>query len=100
MLNLIMHDGSRMFGDPIQHVPWDQLRDHFAAMPGAEVTAFVTDHVTEAWIDFTYKGHNFSVNTQYGEYWFFVDDPTCSEEVLQEVLDYSALAGTTATGNQ
>jgi len=38
---------------------------HIAQLEGAVVTGFITDHVTEAWIDFTYCGDQFSVNDQY-----------------------------------
>ena len=25
---------------------------------------------------------------QFGDYWFFVDDPTCPDAILQQVLDH------------
>ena len=46
------------------------------------------DGVTEAWIDFTFEGHAFTVNDQFGEYWFFVADPTCPDSVLRAVLNH------------
>ena len=91
MLNLIMNDGSRHFGDLPQTASWYELRDHIATLDGAEVTGFITDHVTEAWIDFDYAGHHFEVNDQYGDYWFFVDDPECPDEILERVLAYCAI---------
>jgi hypothetical protein len=91
LYDMIMNDGSRHFGDLPQTVSWYALRDHIANITGAEVTGFVTDHITEAWIDFTYNGHSFSVNDQYGDYWFFVDDPACPDDILQEVLFYCSL---------
>lgn len=92
LFNIIMNDGSRHFGDMPQNVDWWEFRDHIAKMEGAVVTAFVTDGVTEAWIDFNYAGQAFGVNTQMGEYWFFVDDPSCPDAILERVLDYCALA--------
>jgi hypothetical protein len=83
-------DGSRLFARLPQAVLWHRLRDHVAELPGAVVTAFVTDDVTEAWIDFTYRGHSFSVNDQFGEYWFFVRDPGCPESILGAVVDHCA----------
>ncbi|MBK7708568.1 MAG: hypothetical protein IPJ30_23110 [Acidobacteria bacterium] len=37
------------------------------------------------WLDFDYRGHRFSVNNQFGDYWFFVRDPKCPDEILLEV---------------
>ena len=90
LLNVTMHDGSRHFGDLPQTVLWYALRDHVAELPGAVITRFLTDHVTEAWIDFTYAGHEFSINDQFGEYWFFVKDPACPNEIMQAVLEHFA----------
>lgn len=93
VIDMRMHDGSRHFGglpetyDP--DVPeWDVLREAVTKLAGAELTGFVTDHVTEAWIDFTFGGQKFSINNQHGEWWFFVQDPACSELLLHEVLDH------------
>jgi hypothetical protein len=90
LLNIIMHDGSRHFGDLPQTAHYNALRDHVAALSGAAVTGFLTDHVTEAWIDFTYRQQQFSINDQFGDYWFFVQDPACPDEITQAVLDYCA----------
>jgi len=91
LYSVIMHDGSRHFGDLPQTVLWHGLRDHIEGLSGAAVTGFVTDEVTEAWIDFSYRGHEFSVNDQYGEYWFFVRDPECPDEILEAVLSHCKL---------
>ena len=65
---------------------WYDARAHVERLTGATLTGFVTDHVTEAWIDFTYAGHHFSINDQGGQYGFFVVDPACPDEVLLRVL--------------
>jgi len=57
-------------------------------LSGARLTGFLEDHVTEAWIDFTYRQHSFTINNQFGEYWFFVDDPACPDAVLAEVTTH------------
>ncbi|MEW4564344.1 hypothetical protein AB1K70_17530 [Bremerella sp. JC770] len=88
--NTIMHDGSRDFGALPECFPHEQLRDHIAQWPEAKVTSFVSDGVTEAWLHFEYRGHQFSANTQFGEWWFFVDDPLCPDEILLAVLSYCA----------
>lgn len=85
---LIMHDGSRYFGDLPQTTNWYLVRDEVVKLPGAELKSFVTDHITEAWIDFSYQGHQFSINDQYGDYWFFVKDPACPDAILLAVLEH------------
>jgi hypothetical protein len=83
-----MHDGSRQFAALPESQPWTTLRDHLVRLPGAQITDFLTDGVTEAWIDFCYRGHAFTINNQYGEFWFFVRDPHCADEILVEVVAY------------
>ena len=80
--------GSRQFAELPQTTLWYDLRDHLQALRGADITEFLTDHVTEAWIHFTYRGHSFRVNDQFGDYWFFVDDPQCPDEILTEVVSH------------
>ena len=46
--------------------------------------------VTEAWIDFRYAGYAFNINDAPGDYWFFVNDPSCPEALLQIVADHFA----------
>ncbi|HKQ14796.1 MAG TPA: hypothetical protein VJT80_15285 [Steroidobacteraceae bacterium] len=59
-------------------------------LPGAELTEFLTDGVTEVWIDFRYEGHSFSINDAPGDYWFFVEDPTCADTILRAVANHFA----------
>ena len=93
LIDMRMHDGSRHFaGLPeiydVASPQWYALRDHVAQLAGASLRGFVTDDVTEAWIDFEFRGRKFSINNQHGEWWFFVDDPSCPDPVLHEVLDH------------
>jgi hypothetical protein len=93
LIDMRMHDGSRHFaGLPetydVASPQWYALRDHVAQLAGASLRGFVTDDVTEAWIDFEFRGQKFSLNNQHGEWWFFVDDPSCPDPVLHEVLDH------------
>lgn len=85
------YDGSRHFGDLPQTALWYELRDHIGELGSAAITGFVTDHVTEAWVDFTYRGHRFSVNDQSSDYWFFVEDPRCPDAILEAVLSHCKL---------
>jgi hypothetical protein len=88
LLNVTMHDGTRQFGELPLRADWYQVRDHVLRLPGATLRDFVCDGVTEAWIDFVYEGHSFTVNDQFGAYWFFVDDPQCPETLLRQVLEH------------
>ena len=88
LLHTRMNDGSRQFGELPQRVLWYEMRDHLLRLPGVKLTSFVCDGVTEAWIDFTFGGHVFSINDQFGDYWFFVSDPECPESLLRSVLDH------------
>ena len=94
LIDLRMHDGSRHFGGfperGFAEPDWFLLRDAIATLPGAVATGFVTDHVTEAWIDFTCGGHTFSLNNQCGEWWCFVQDPGAPDALLRSVLVHFA----------
>jgi len=85
-----MKDGSRHFVSlPEPRSPYN-LREHIERLPGAVVTKFLCDGIVEAWIVFQYAGHEFSVNNQFGDYWFFVKDPACADTTLQEVAAHCA----------
>jgi hypothetical protein len=78
-----MADGSRHFAE----VPWRPplaLKQRLLDAPGVVVTAFL-DSVTETWIDFEYAGHAFSAHNPLNDFWLFVRDPGCPEELLREV---------------
>jgi hypothetical protein len=99
IIDMRMHDGSRHFGGlpetyDVERPQWYAVRDHVGRLEGAQLTGFVTDDVTEAWIDFRLQGHAFSLNNQHGEWWFFVSDPACPDTLLEHVLDhFEALLG-------
>ena len=86
-----MRDGSRHFASLAEAGSWHALHEHVMRLEGVSDTNMITDEVTEAWIDFRYRGHEFSVNNQCGEYWFFVEDPACPEEVLEAMLSHCKL---------
>ena len=89
---LLLHsrarDGTRLFGELPQTVQHEGVRDHVTCLPGAQLTDFVFDGITEAWIDFSFKGHEVSINDQLGQYLFFVKDPSAPDSVLLEVLEH------------
>lgn len=89
-LDYRMHDGSRQFAEiPEDLESWEELRDHFKALEGATITRYFTDNVTEVWIDFDLKGHKFTINNQFGDYWFMVADPLCDDEILEAVVSHA-----------
>jgi len=88
LTNVLAKDGSRKFAELPQAKDWYELRDHLKTLNGAVITNFTTDGVTEAWIDFTYESQKFTVNDQFGDYWFFVNDPNCSDEILTEIVGH------------
>lgn len=83
-----MHDGSRNFGELRQTASWYEVRDHISVLEDAELTRFVCDDITEAWICFRYRGHDFSINDKFGDYWFFVQDPACPDLILHTVIEH------------
>lgn len=88
LFDIRMHDGSRNFADLPELIFFDRLREIAKQLAGATETAFVTDWVTEVWLDFDFREHRFSVNNQNGEYWFFVEKPDCPDEILLEVIGH------------
>lgn len=88
LFDIKINDGSRHFVDMPEVVFFDELADHVEKLDGAEITEFITDGVVEMWLDFEYRGHKFSVNNQLGDYWFFVENPQCPEEILLEIIDH------------
>ncbi len=88
LINVRMHDGSRHFLSLPQSRSWYAVRDYVAKLDSAILTDFLCDEVTEAWIDFTFAHHTFTINNQFGEYWFFVKDCECPDSVLQSVAEH------------
>ena len=79
------HGGARRFASFREGVPPERLRAHLGRLAGLSLGEFLTDRMTEAWIDFTYRGYDFTVNNQVGQFWFFVDQPDAPASVLEEV---------------
>lgn len=87
-----MNDGSCCFMDflPTDIIGFNNLYDYLGTLVGVKKTGILTDNITGAWMDFRYRGHKFSVNNVMGEYWFFVRDPECPDEILNDVVKYCA----------
>jgi len=70
-----MNDGSRKFAALPESCSWSALRKHLGTLAGVGLGEYVTDGVTEAWIDFTYRGYSFTINNQFGEFGFSLQTP-------------------------
>ena len=86
LLETKLNDGSRHFVDMPEVVFFYEFCDHTEELEGAEITEFIIDGVVEMRLDFEFRGHKFSVNHQFGDYRFFVENPECPEEILLEVI--------------
>ncbi len=86
-----MADGSGNFADVPELVGFIEMREHLKSLSGACETNYLSDNVTEMWLDFDYAGHRFSINNQMGDYWLFVDDPSAPEPILSAVAQHFAL---------
>lgn len=93
-------DGSRQFLDWPQLIGWQALIEHLGRLPGIELDPLISDGVTEAWLDFRFQGQHFSVNDPFGEYWFFVRDRQCPNDVLQAIADHLAPLFADAAGRE
>ncbi|QDT57072.1 hypothetical protein Pan44_51370 [Caulifigura coniformis] len=86
IVDLRMKDGSRQFADVPERVLPGQLRKIIAKLPGVEIVSFIASVAEiEAWIEFRYRDYDFAINNQNVEYWLFVRQPECPEEILREV---------------
>lgn len=88
LLNCPMHDGSSQFAELPEVCSWDEFRQHIARLVGATITDCITDDVTEMWLDFSFRGHAFTANNQCGDFWFFVRDAACPDEILRAIVEH------------
>lgn len=65
---------------------WYELRDHILGLAGVVVRDFVDAPVVGSWLDFTFRGHRFTVNAECGEFVFFVEGTDCPESVRAEII--------------
>ena len=85
LLDIRMKDGSRHFCVLPESISFAQLKVHAAKLQDAKIRDFLTDSVTEIWLDFDFRNERFSINNQFGEYWFFVNNPDCPDATLSQV---------------
>lgn len=63
----------------------DLLKNHLEKLQGLTVTTYIPEAVTEAIIDFTYRGFRFSVDNGY-LIWSFTVEEGYPEEITGEVI--------------
>lgn len=68
---------------------WHDLRDHLLLLEGVEITSFATHGVVGSWLDFSFRGHRFTVNERDCSYQFFVDVVDCPESILSEITSHA-----------
>ncbi len=86
LFDVRMHDGSRHFADLPERVLPSRMRAIIARLEGAQIVSFVASvGEIEAWIEFRFRGFDFAVNNQNVEYWLFVRQPDCPDDILHEV---------------
>lgn len=56
LFDVRVNDGSRHFGELNFVAFFDVMREHLRKLEGARETGFVSDWVTEMWLDFEYEG--------------------------------------------
>lgn len=86
IFDFTMYDGSLHFLCPPEVVLADQLVECINACGGMKVREFLYS-APESWIDFEFLDRQFTINTQFGQYRFLVDDPNCSADVLIAARD-------------
>lgn len=83
-----MQDGSRLFAVFKFDPGWRVLHRHLQTMEGLVVTGFLTDGVTEGWLDFNYFGKSFTIHDPLGEFHVFSQDGDCSPFILGELMKH------------
>ena len=83
---LLAPGGQLNFYDHPGTTPWNVLERRLRKLEGLEFKG-VYPGLAQAWIDFKFQGHEFSIDTQWGDYWFFAEDPTCPTDILSKVAD-------------
>lgn len=53
---------------------WHEVRGHLATLPGITITSFEDRPVGGSWLDFTFRGHSFTIHAESGEFVFLVED--------------------------
>lgn len=78
----LMKDGSRHFLSLPESCSSNTLKTHLERIPGIRVCDTMQGGF-QWWMSFQCLGWRFSINNPFGEFWFFVEDANCPEEILR-----------------
>lgn len=81
-----MADGSLFFAELSGSISWADLGDHLKRIDQLRIMKFVTDGITEAWLDFDYYGQHFTVHCPLDTYFVFAQDFDCPAFMLTELI--------------
>ena len=70
---------------------WHEVREHLLTLPGAKVTDAVDDPIIGSWIDFTFRGQSFTINTKSSEFIFFAEVTDSSDSARAVVAAHFEL---------
>lgn len=87
-LNQRMADGSRLFTVLPGTFSWREIRTHLEALQDLRLGEFLTDEVTEAWLDFTWFGQGFTIHGSMGEYRVFASEGDCPTLILTWLMEH------------
>ena len=88
MKNIINPDGSRLFFGRTENLSASQSRALVESLDGGQITKFLTDIITEFWLDFSFQQHQFTIHSAWHGYWFFVKDASCPPEILEIIIKH------------
>ena len=67
---------------------WYEIQEHLSALSGVAVTHAADDAVIGSWIDFTFRGQSFTINSHSGEFMFFAINKDCPGSLLTEIAGH------------
>jgi hypothetical protein len=70
LLDIRQNDGSRNFFGLPTSVTWNDLIGHLNQLEQLTIEKFLPSPVLGSWLDFSFKGYEFSVDDQMDMYWF------------------------------
>jgi hypothetical protein len=88
LINIPMHDGSRMFAAIRATLSPGELARQLARIPGIVITDVIFT-ASDDWIRFDLGEWRFDVNGQFGEFWFFALDAATPDHVLHAIVQHA-----------
>lgn len=88
LLKIRLEIGWRHFVDLPEVVFFDDFYDHVEGLDDAQITEFDLDGTIEMSLEFEFRGHKFFIGNQFGDYWFLVEDASCPDEILIEIIEH------------